>query len=72
MNEVKPKFAGNNTDEFTTPTLEELPIEYQQIYEALKKKREEDFERLKNSMKRRVFKNLSSSFLRVITMLALL
>src|SRR3954468_24539601 len=37
MNEVKPKFVGNSADNFTTPNLEELPIEYQKIYEALKK-----------------------------------
>ena len=62
MNEVKLKFAGNGTDEFSTPTLEELPIEYQQIYEALKKKREEEFERLKKQHEEEGFQEFIKFF----------
>src|SRR3954470_5267582 len=62
MNEVKLKFAGNGTDEFSTPTLEELPIEYQQIYEALKKKREEEFERLKKQHEENGFQEFIKLF----------
>jgi len=45
INKVEKNLAGNSADNFTTPTLEELPIEYQQIYESLEKKREADFQR---------------------------
>ena len=38
----KPELTWNSVNEFTTPTLEELPAEYQQAYEALKKKRGEE------------------------------
>src|ERR1043165_2857796 len=62
MNGVKPNFAGNGTDEFTTPTLEELPIEYQQIYEELKKKRENEFERLKKQHEEEGFQEFIKLF----------
>jgi hypothetical protein len=37
MNKVKPKLARSSANNFTTPTLEELPAEYRQAYETLKK-----------------------------------
>ena len=43
MTKIKPKLTGNSVNEFTTPTLEELPAEYQQAYEALKKSRGEEY-----------------------------
>jgi hypothetical protein len=42
INEVKPKPAEDNNNEYTTPTFDELPIEHRQAYEVLKKKREEE------------------------------
>ena len=42
VDKIKPKLTGNRVNEFTTPTLEELPAEYRQAYEALKKKRGEE------------------------------
>ena len=39
VDKIKPKLTGNSVNEFTTPTLEELPAEYRHAYEALKKKR---------------------------------
>src|SRR3954470_20429478 len=42
MNKVKPNLAGNSADNFTTPTLEELPTEYRQAYKTIEKKREEE------------------------------
>ena len=41
MDKIKPKLTGNSVNEFTTPTLEELPAEYRQADEALKKSRGE-------------------------------
>jgi len=46
-NKDKPKLAGSSSDEFTTPTFEELPEEYRQAYEVLKKKRREEIEALR-------------------------
>ena len=43
VDKIKPKLTGNRVNEFTTPTLEELPAEYRQAYEALKKKRGEGY-----------------------------
>ena len=43
VDKIKPKLTGNSVNEFTTPTLEELPAEYQQAYEALKKSRGEEY-----------------------------
>jgi phosphorylcholine metabolism protein LicD len=42
INEVKPKPAEDNNNEYTTPTFDELPIEHRQAYEVIKKKREEE------------------------------
>jgi hypothetical protein len=42
MDKIKPKLIGNSVNNFTTPTLEELPAECQHAYEALKKKRGEE------------------------------
>lgn len=39
---VKPKLTGNSVNDFTTPTVEELPGEHSHAYEALKKKSEEE------------------------------
>ena len=39
--------AEDSTDEFTTPTFEELPIEYRQAYEEFSKKRAKEFEALR-------------------------
>lgn len=41
MDEIKPKLKGDCINNFTTPTLEELPAEYRLAYEALKKHEEE-------------------------------
>ena len=41
----------DSTDDFATPTLEELPTEYRQAYETLKKKRAEEFEALEKKLK---------------------
>ena len=42
VDKVKPTLTGNRVNEVSMPTLEELPAEYRQAYDACKKMREEE------------------------------
>ena len=43
VDKIKPKLTGNSVNGFTTPTVEELPAEYQHAYEAHKKRHGEEY-----------------------------